>query len=237
MIDTIRRFRMRRLLRRLQRRSHLDDEEFERLHPRGKGGKFSDKNSEPSGIVGSDEKDKEYLSAVHSGNKSEIKRLFNKVAESSMRDSRIRDDTGKLIPLYHGTGKNFTEFKRGNLIGWLGKGIYFAGNRSYAKENGRKVISVYLDSKKPFIVNGNNHYDVLKEVREKFPEADEYNLSEVLQENGFDSILYKDWDKGLIVSVFNPEQIKSADSITYDDNGNVIPLSKRFDPNNNDIRY
>ena len=36
----------------------------------------------------------------------------------------------------------------------------------------------------------------------------------------------------------NPEsQIKSADPVTYDDSGNVIPLSKRFDTNNNDIRY
>lgn len=30
---------------------------------------------------------------------------------------------------------------------------------------------------------------------------------------------------------------KSADPVTYDDNGNVIPLSERFKSNNNDIRY
>lgn len=33
------------------------------------------------------------------------------------------------------------------------------------------------------------------------------------------------------------EQIKSADPVTYDDNGNVIPLSERFNPENKDIRY
>ena len=37
--------------------------------------------------------------------------------------------------------------------------------------------------------------------------------------------------------VFSPEQIKSADPITYDDNGNVIPLSERFKSENADIRY
>ena len=37
--------------------------------------------------------------------------------------------------------------------------------------------------------------------------------------------------------VFNSNQIKSADLVTYDDNGNVIPLSKRFNADNNDIRY
>lgn len=37
---------------------------------------------------------------------------------------------------------------------------------------------------------------------------------------------------------FKPqEQVKSADPVTYDDNGNVIPLSKRFDRSNDDIRF
>ena len=31
--------------------------------------------------------------------------------------------------------------------------------------------------------------------------------------------------------------IKSADTVTYDDNGNIIPLSERFNTENNDIRY
>ena len=34
-----------------------------------------------------------------------------------------------------------------------------------------------------------------------------------------------------------PEQIKSADPVTYDNNGNVIPLSERFKHDNKDIRY
>ena len=39
------------------------------------------------------------------------------------------------------------------------------------------------------------------------------------------------------VAVFSPSQIKSADPVTYDDQGNIIPLEKRFDSGNNDIRY
>lgn len=37
--------------------------------------------------------------------------------------------------------------------------------------------------------------------------------------------------------VFLPSQIKSADAVTYDDNGNVIPLSERFNSEKDDIRY
>lgn len=37
--------------------------------------------------------------------------------------------------------------------------------------------------------------------------------------------------------VFNSEQIKEADLVTYDDNGEVIPLSERFNLTNEDMRY
>jgi len=36
---------------------------------------------------------------------------------------------------------------------------------------------------------------------------------------------------------FNENQVKSADPVTYDDNGEVIPLSERFNPEKQDIRY
>lgn len=37
--------------------------------------------------------------------------------------------------------------------------------------------------------------------------------------------------------VFSPEQVKSAAPVTRDDNGNVIPLSQRFNAEKTDIRY
>ena len=39
------------------------------------------------------------------------------------------------------------------------------------------------------------------------------------------------------VIAFDSSQIKSADPATYDDQGNVIPLSQRFDPAKKDIRF
>ena len=36
---------------------------------------------------------------------------------------------------------------------------------------------------------------------------------------------------------FSSEQVKSAEPVTYDDKGEVIPLSERFNPENIDIRY
>ncbi len=41
-----------------------------------------------------------------------------------------------------------------------------------------------------------------------------------------------------IYNFFHPEsQVKSADLVTYDDNGNIIPLSERFNSGNDDLRY
>ena len=54
---------------------------------------------------------------------------------------------------------------------------------------------------------------------------------------GYDGIV-EEYKPGLFQYVaFSSEQIKSADPVTYDDNGNVIPLSERFDDENQDIRY
>lgn len=39
------------------------------------------------------------------------------------------------------------------------------------------------------------------------------------------------------IIVFHPNQIKLSDPVTYDDQGNVIPLSKRFNTNKDDIRF
>ena len=53
---------------------------------------------------------------------------------------------------------------------------------------------------------------------------------------GYDGIV-EEYKPGLFQYVaFSSEQIKSADPVTYDD-GNVIPLSERFNEENNDIRY
>ncbi|NBW13197.1 MAG: hypothetical protein EBR82_34825, partial [Caulobacteraceae bacterium] len=58
---------------------------------------------------------------------------------------------------------------------------------------------------------------------------------------GYDGVLIKGNDlfsrNEKWIVVFNPSQVKSADPVTYDDKGNVIPLSKRFRPETPDMRY
>lgn len=60
-------------------------------------------------------------------------------------------------------------------------------------------------------------------------------VSEIL---GYDGVIYTNEEYGHHEFVaLNSNQFKSADPVTYDDNGEVIPLSERFKSDNEDIRY
>lgn len=67
-------------------------------------------------------------------------------------------------------------------------------------------------------------------------------LAEYAKENGYrglhiDSILDGNVDSEEFIFFYPGEQLKSADPVTYDDQGNVIPLSERFNEKNEDIRF
>ena len=61
---------------------------------------------------------------------------------------------------------------------------------------------------------------------------------------GYDGVMFKNLDDAPNIddpanhfAVFNSNQIKSADPVTRDEKGNVIPLSQRFNPDTPDIRF
>lgn len=69
-------------------------------------------------------------------------------------------------------------------------------------------------------------------------------LSQSLRSLGYDGIVDETVNlkfrlfKGTVHTiVFDATNVKSADPVTYNDNGNVIPLSERFNAGNEDIRY
>ena len=73
--------------------------------------------------------------------------------------------------------------------------------------------------------------------------TDEYwdTLANVLEQNGFDGIQYNNEYEGDRESfsyiALRQGDVKSAAPVTYDDNGNIIPLSERFNAEETDIRY
>lgn len=63
-------------------------------------------------------------------------------------------------------------------------------------------------------------------------------ITELLRNNGYDSIYFKgDSSKPDNFILLDANQIKSGDTVAYDNNGKYISLSKRFNTGKNDIRY
>lgn len=80
-----------------------------------------------------------------------------------------------------------------------------------------------------------------KEYGEVAVKAKEF-LTEYLRDNNYDSMYFR-IDGGSrgretdSLIVLNQNQVKSADPVTYDDKGEIIPITRRFDTSKTDIRY
>ena len=149
---------------------------------------------------------------------SDGKKLSEAQAEF-FKDSKVRDEDGNLLKVYHGTNSDFTVFNRGEKNGQFGKGIYFAADKSYAKENGKKVVNAYLNVENPFTVTDNTN--ILTAINEKFPGTDYFEMTKVLADNGYDGIIYDHWENGKIIVAFEPNQIKLTDNLTPTENEDV----------------
>lgn len=89
-------------------------------------------------------------------------------------------------------------------------------------------VTAYLKFDNPLIIG-------------KGERASDYDLSKydgIIDNHVYENIGHGGMDENTVhYVVLNPSNIKSADAITYDDNGNVIPLSERFNTARKDIRY
>ena len=185
---------------------------------------------DPSSVVTAEE-DAAYMDAVKRGDMETAQRMVREAAK----------ERGYEVFGLHGTRGEFTVFDKkrigtANDEGWLGRGFYFwdKGNRTYAEQyaNGGKVMEVMLSMQEPYLID--------KEEMERLIDAADRHDVEMLEDfsneikaNGYDSVI--DGDGQMLV--FEPNQIKSADPVTYNDAGDVIPLSQRFNTANPDIRY
>ena len=104
---------------------------------------------------------------------------------------------------------------------------YAFQKRFWGKPNKLDVAYEYLSS------SVYRYVDMIRRTRLILDYNREFTAA--LKEKGYDGAIQSQLGDAAVA--FYPEQIKSADPVTYDDNGNVIPLSERFKSENNDIRY
>ena len=211
------------------------------------------------------DRDSDYLDAVNRGDMETAQRMVDEAANERLSKSKIRDRDGTLLIVFHATEADFTVFDRKRINGWnsFGNGFYFTPSLSLAKDYGSKVGAYFLDIKNPvdyyaidkalwvdMLERSGYEYD--KEFVESYDEealwdadliddffggalkgVNRYDaFADIVQMAGYDGIIAGDE-----IIAFDSNQIKSAEPVTYDDNGNVIPLSERFNKENDDIRY
>lgn len=145
--------------------------------------------------------------------------------------SKVLDENGEPMIVYHGSKNKFYSFDMGlQKTAWMGKGFYFTPNKEFARSFGRSVVSSFLNLRNPFIVKGNSpsYYDseVGKIYGKDGGPIEPSEGTALLQDKGHDGVLFTHWDQGQMITVFTPSQIKS----TIDNKGT-------FDKSNDDIRY
>lgn len=174
------------------------------------------------------ELDEKYNDAVKRGNKKETQALVLEAAERAMPASVVRDEGGKLLPVYHWTNARFNSFDRsyartGNEM----DGFFFAPDAESTREYGDNAVRAYLNITNPA-------YDP---YLDRTHEDSGTLLRERLAYEGYDGVIRTENGKIVEYMAFDPEQIKSTEPVVYDDNGKVIPLSERFNSKSRDIRY
>lgn len=153
-------------------------------------------------------------------------RELSEEQQKFFKDSKVRDEDGRLLTMYHGTraeNGDFTVFdyskavKKGGLgLKALGKGNYFTSKQLNGSERfGSRVIEAYLNVTNPFIYDGANGDTVslAEQVQKKTGISTQGISADALQDAmrklGYDGIVEYRRDGSLGIAVtFDSEQIK-----------------------------
>ena len=192
--------------------------------------------------------DEDYLKAVKSGDMDTVQKLVDEAADEWAYRSVVRS-SDKLIKVYHGSTESFSVFDPQKL-GQNGAadtklGFFFSESEEVAKMfagDGGEVKSCYLNVEDPLVIENAEFEELLfgdgsVDWREFMASPEAHLNMDKIQDDAInnDGILIDDTTAPQnpefayrVWIVKDPSRIKSADPITYDDDGNVIPLSERF---------
>lgn len=205
------------------------------------------------------EEDTEYMRYVDSWNKDAAQKMVDNAAKKS---GAILDENGNPLKLYRGTTGGQTIFAKETTLN--GK-IYTIDNIDVATKYGDKsgkateiayqtegektTYALYGFPKNMLTIDAQYGVwsdlvvpkDLLKYSDGRY-KATNAEISEWAELEGYDALRIDNvrdgsFDAGSEIIFFDENLVKSADAITKDGNGNVIPLSQRFNEENNDIRY
>jgi hypothetical protein len=118
---------------------------------------------------------------------------------------------------------------------------------NYVMTYGMSMEQAYREVANEFLKQNDNDKDLIHEVMfgmaiRSYDQAMDFYRNSLTPVTGIDGFVTK-WTNSStgktsnIYLAFDSSQLKSADAVTRDENGNVIPLKERFNPEKKDIRY
>jgi hypothetical protein len=171
----------------------------------------------------------------------EFKAWFGDWENDPANASKVVDENGEPLVVYHGTPFDFTIFKKDKpTTGAYGQGFYLTNDKgfasNYARSNDAKILNCFLDVRKIFVIDN----DKLPNGYEKYSNmVDNKGVSrdftrKIISEN-YDGVYAQNKYNENEFVVFEPTQIKLADGtnttfnasspdIRYDDGGEVEDL-------------
>ena len=204
--------------------------------PRDEQGRLLAPNGKPSNLT-----ERQYAQVRTKA----FKEWFGDWENDPANASKVVDENGEPLVVYHGSVRQFNIFKTDKIGSMSGdkSGFYFTNKRQIAKDYYSKETGTFLGNLKLFFHISNEYkssvYDTFLNSRNPYVttisnDNEYWNREQIIndaKEKGYDSVLFKDVIDGPTVRqdvriVFNPNQIKSA----TDNIGT-------FDANNPDIRY
>lgn len=162
-------------------------------------------------------------------------RKLTKEQQEYFKDSKVRDENGNLLTMYHGTKDDFTIFKNveGKYdTGFAGKGFYFTSGYETAESYSNwkkgnndftpKVMSVYLNIKNPLVINDLSsgikvaisealNVDINTNNVMKITQEESGKITKELIKQGYDGVLYE-FDGDTLAMVVDSNQIKNVDN-------------------------
>lgn len=118
------------------------------------------------------------------------------------KDSKVRDENGNLLVMYHGTSKpgfNVFDIKKASPYGMHGSGFYFTTDSQHAKEYGRGAYKVYLNVINP-ITSLDKTHNITKEQLTNYITAiannEDYGIDNYGQNATIDSVVNDVWNNG-----------------------------------------
>lgn len=173
-------------------------------------------------------------------NAKRLRELVDIAAKSAFPQSVLIQD-GEFRKMWHFTKAQFDEFKPGKSSDPSGvKGMFFAptdqGNISSRFGKGKEYYLNVTNPRVPGARGAKEYVEQIRKMQKGVTDAEEIVKinRQFVEDTGVDGFI--DWMNGWY-TVLMPEQIKSADLVTYDDDGNVIPLTERFNPDSGSLRH